>query len=183
MAAGALRVPWIRAIDSILLSHLYFGGWSALGVRAWMVHLFYAVILLAAIWLGLWAANRIVRPISRLIGAAERVSEGDLKAQVFVDKGDDELASLGHAFNRMTEQLDGQRGALIAANKQIGFFSDAYCVEWTYGKALLVRKQLAQVLADKIQQGQYTRDGALATAKAILFETPRSLMGMTPWNA
>jgi two-component system nitrogen regulation sensor histidine kinase NtrY len=77
------------------------------------------VVLLAAIWLGLWAANRIVRPISRLISAAERVSEGDLKAQVFVDKGDDELANLGHAFNRMTEQLDGQRGALIAANKQI----------------------------------------------------------------
>jgi two-component system nitrogen regulation sensor histidine kinase NtrY len=77
------------------------------------------VILLAAIWLGLWAANRIVRPISRLIAAAERVTEGDLKAQVMVDKGDDELASLGHAFNRMTGQLDAQREALIAANRQI----------------------------------------------------------------
>jgi two-component system nitrogen regulation sensor histidine kinase NtrY len=77
------------------------------------------VILLAAIWLGLWAANRIVRPISRLIGAAERVSEGDLKAQVSVDKDDDELANLSRAFNRMTQQLDGQRGALIAANRQI----------------------------------------------------------------
>ena len=76
-------------------------------------------ILLAAIWLGLWAADRIVRPISRLISAAERVSEGDLKAQVLVDRGDDELASLGHAFNRMTGQLDGQREALIAANRQI----------------------------------------------------------------
>ncbi len=32
------------------------------------------VILLAAIWSGLWAANRLVRPISGLIGAAERVS-------------------------------------------------------------------------------------------------------------
>lgn len=77
------------------------------------------VILLAAIWLGLWAANRIVRPISRLIGAAERVSEGDLKAQVSVEKDDDELANLSRAFNRMTQQLDGQRGALIAANRQI----------------------------------------------------------------
>ena len=36
------------------------------------------VVLLAAIWSGLWAANRLVRPISSLIGAAERVSEGDL---------------------------------------------------------------------------------------------------------
>ncbi len=40
------------------------------------------LILLAAIWLGLWAANSLVRPMSRLIGAAERVSHGDLKAQV-----------------------------------------------------------------------------------------------------
>ena len=40
------------------------------------------VVLLAAIWSGLWAANRLVRPISDLIDAAERVSEGDLTAQV-----------------------------------------------------------------------------------------------------
>jgi two-component system, NtrC family, nitrogen regulation sensor histidine kinase NtrY len=77
------------------------------------------VILLAAIWLGLWAANRIVRPISRLIGAAERVSEGDLKAQVAVERDDDEIGTLGLAFNRMTQQLDTQRSALVAANQQI----------------------------------------------------------------
>jgi two-component system nitrogen regulation sensor histidine kinase NtrY len=77
------------------------------------------VILLAAIWLGLWAANRIVRPISRLISAAERVSEGDLKAQVVIDRGDDEMGTLGRAFNRMTQQLDGQRSALVEANQQI----------------------------------------------------------------
>ncbi|GAA0578974.1 sensor histidine kinase NtrY-like [Rhizomicrobium electricum] len=77
------------------------------------------VMLLAAIWLGLGSANRIVRPISRLIGAAERISEGNLKVQVTVDKDDDELANLGHAFNRMTGQLDAQREALIAANRQI----------------------------------------------------------------
>jgi two-component system nitrogen regulation sensor histidine kinase NtrY len=77
------------------------------------------VILLAAIWLGLWAANRIVRPISRLIGAAERVSEGDLKAQVAVERDDDEIQTLGLAFNRMTLQLDSQRSALVAANQQI----------------------------------------------------------------
>ena len=43
------------------------------------------VVLLAAIWSGLWAANRLVRPISGLIDAAGRVSEGDLDAQVRVD--------------------------------------------------------------------------------------------------
>jgi two-component system nitrogen regulation sensor histidine kinase NtrY len=77
------------------------------------------VILLAAIWSGLWAANRLVRPISGLIGAAERVSEGDLTAQVKVDRDDDEIGVLGLAFNRMTGQLGAQRNDLIAANRQI----------------------------------------------------------------
>jgi len=77
------------------------------------------VILLAAIGLGLRAATRLVKPISRLIGAAERVSEGDLKAQVEVARDDDEIATLGLAFNRMTSQLDTQRSALVAANRQI----------------------------------------------------------------
>ncbi|HVW73354.1 MAG TPA: PAS domain-containing sensor histidine kinase [Rhizomicrobium sp.] len=75
------------------------------------------VVLLAAIWSGLWAANRLVRPISSLISAAERVSEGDLDAQVRVDRDDDELANLGTAFNRMTQQLSAQRSDLIAANR------------------------------------------------------------------
>ena len=48
----------------------------------------------------------------------------------------------------MAERLD-----MLPVNKQVGFFSDAYCVEWTYGKALLVRKQLARVLAEKVESG------------------------------
>jgi two-component system nitrogen regulation sensor histidine kinase NtrY len=77
------------------------------------------VVLLAAIWSGLWAANRLVRPISGLIGAAERVTEGDLSAQVSVERDDDEIGSLGLAFNRMTQQLAAQRGDLVSANRQI----------------------------------------------------------------
>jgi two-component system nitrogen regulation sensor histidine kinase NtrY len=75
------------------------------------------VVLLAAIWSGLWAANRLVRPISGLIDAAERVSAGDLDAQVRVEDSGDELGKLGMAFNRMTQQLSAQRADLIAANR------------------------------------------------------------------
>jgi two-component system nitrogen regulation sensor histidine kinase NtrY len=75
-------------------------------------------VLLAAVWLGVWAANRIVQPISRLIGAADRISEGDLAVRVDVSKGDDEVGSLARAFNRMTSQLESQRGELIEANRQ-----------------------------------------------------------------
>ncbi len=77
------------------------------------------MVLLAAIWLGLWAAKGLVNPISRLIGAAERVSEGDLRAQVDIADADDELGTLGRTFNRMTSQLQAQRNELIAASRQI----------------------------------------------------------------
>ena len=77
------------------------------------------LILLAAIWMGLWAANRLVRPISQLIGAAERVSAGDLRAQVQVERDDDEVGILGRAFNRMISQLQAQRSELIEASHQI----------------------------------------------------------------
>lgn len=83
-------------------------------------------------------------------------------------------------FPDIIRQVIAERLDMLPVNKQVGFFSDAYCVEWAYGKVLLVRKQLARVLADKIEQGQYTRDDALAIAKAILFETPQSLLGMVP---
>ncbi|HWD48512.1 MAG TPA: PAS domain-containing sensor histidine kinase [Rhizomicrobium sp.] len=77
------------------------------------------LIVMAAILLGLYAANRLVRPISQLIDASERVSAGDLRVQVPVDRDDDEVGILGRAFNRMTSQLQAQRNELVDASHQI----------------------------------------------------------------
>lgn len=75
----------------------------------------------------------------------------------------------------MEERLD-----MLPVNKQVGFFSDSYCVEWAYAKAVMVRRQLAQVLAQKILQGQYTRGEALVIARTIFYETPQTLLRMRP---
>lgn len=83
-------------------------------------------------------------------------------------------------FPDVIRQVFAERLDMVPANKQVGFFSDAYCVEWTYAKAMIVRKQMARVLADKIEQGQYTRDDALGTARAILYDSPQSLLGFVP---
>jgi two-component system nitrogen regulation sensor histidine kinase NtrY len=77
------------------------------------------LILLGAISLALWAANRIVMPIGRLAGAAERVSEGDLSVRVEVGKDDEDIGSLSETFNRMTSQLEAQRKELTDANRQL----------------------------------------------------------------
>ena len=77
------------------------------------------VFLLAAIWLGMWFADRLVEPIVNLVGAARRVSTGQLDAKVDVRKGAGDLANLGSTFNRMTEQLQTQRDELVATNHQL----------------------------------------------------------------
>ena len=81
-------------------------------------------------------------------------------------------------FPSSIRKIMNERFDMLAANKQIGFFSDAYCADWLYAKAVIVRKQLAEVLTGKIKQGQYTSGQALDTAKQILFDSPVSLAGM-----
>ena len=85
-----------------------------------MLYLGFALLVLsAAIWFGIWFADRLARPISRLAGAADRVAKGDLTARVQEEKGDDEIAVLSRAFNRMTGQVQRQRDALVDANVQL----------------------------------------------------------------
>jgi hypothetical protein len=69
----------------------------------------------------------------------------------------------------MEERLD-----MLPVNKQIGFFSDAYCAEWCYGKMILARKMMSQVFAQKVEQGQYSFDDAVSIARSMLFETPQA---------
>ncbi len=73
-------------------------------------------LLLAAIWIGLWFANRLVSPIRRLIGAAQEVSEGNFNVQVPADATEGDLRQLSSTFNNMTQELRTQRNELVDTN-------------------------------------------------------------------
>lgn len=77
------------------------------------------MLLLAAAWLGMTFANQMVRPLTDLISASERIRDGDLAARVDKDHGGDEIGLMGRAFNRMAEQLESQRSELIEANREL----------------------------------------------------------------
>ncbi|MFA5582197.1 MAG: PAS domain-containing sensor histidine kinase [Paracoccaceae bacterium] len=85
-----------------------------------LLYLGFAVLLiLAAIWLGLWFAERLARPVGRLTGAVQRVGAGDFDARVIEEQGDDEIAMLGRIFNQMTRQLKTQHETLVEHSEQI----------------------------------------------------------------
>lgn len=77
------------------------------------------IFMLAAVWFGLRFADRLVEPVVGLVDAARRVSRGDLNAKVRLDRAAGDLATLGQAFNQMTDQLQAQRDELVAANTQL----------------------------------------------------------------
>ncbi|WP_407674073.1 sensor histidine kinase NtrY-like [Paracoccus beibuensis] len=81
-----------------------------------LVYLGFALLLVsAAIWLALWFASRLSRPIGVLAQASEQVGRGNLDLQIPEPNTGDEIQTLGRAFNRMTRQLKTQREELIAS--------------------------------------------------------------------
>lgn len=50
---GVRHVQWGRAIDSILMSHVWFGGWSSLTVRSWMYHAVFIAVGIAIVGVAL----------------------------------------------------------------------------------------------------------------------------------
>jgi two-component system nitrogen regulation sensor histidine kinase NtrY len=77
------------------------------------------IIVLSAIWTGIAVADRLVRPIRQLIGAADEVATGNLDVSVPVRPTDGDVASLGDTFNKMLQQLKSQRDEILSAKDVI----------------------------------------------------------------
>ncbi|EPX86162.1 Signal transduction histidine kinase involved in nitrogen fixation and metabolism regulation [Rubellimicrobium thermophilum DSM 16684] len=80
---------------------------------------FSVILILAAVWLALWYAEGLSRPVGRLLVASERVGRGDLDVRVIEEEGDDEIAALARHFNDMTGKLKAQRDRLLDTAEQI----------------------------------------------------------------
>lgn len=80
--------------------------------------LLFVVLVLLAMGAGLVVARPVARKIAALGAAMRPVSAGDLSVRVDV-QGEDEVADLGRAFNRMLEELERSR-ARIEFLRRIG---------------------------------------------------------------
>ncbi|HEX2025911.1 MAG TPA: ATP-binding protein [Actinomycetota bacterium] len=90
-----------------------------------------------AFLLAMAAARRITRPLVTLTRAARRVQAGDLETRAPV-RGEDEVADLAVAFNRMTESVGSMTGALqTAADEQARLRSRLETVVDSMGDGLI----------------------------------------------
>ncbi|WP_329610490.1 sensor histidine kinase NtrY-like [Jiella pelagia] len=112
----ALREMEERSAEYSSLKDNRFGLQLAFGLLYLGITL---IVLLSAIWTGIGVADRLVRPIRLLIGAADEVSEGNLSISVPVRVSDGDVGSLSNTFNNMILQLRSQRAELVNAKDVI----------------------------------------------------------------
>nr|WP_253190512.1 ATP-binding protein [Sphingomonas sp. LM7] len=77
------------------------------------------LVIGVVVFIALAVADRLVRPVNELVGAARKVAAGDLNARVPERRTRDEIGVLSAAFNQMTSRLQEQTNALVTANAQI----------------------------------------------------------------
>lgn len=80
---------------------------------------FALIVLLSAIWTAIAVADRIVRPIRLLIGAADDVASGDLDVRVPVKASDGDVGNLSKTFNNMIEEVRVQRDEILSARDEM----------------------------------------------------------------
>ena len=71
------------------------------------------------------------------------------------------------------EKMIAERLDVLPMNRPIGFFSDAYTTEWSYGVLSMIKYALTKVLAQRIDEGLYDEDLAIEIARKWLYENPR----------
>ncbi|WP_457586230.1 ATP-binding protein [Ensifer canadensis] len=94
-----------RAFTQIAFGVLYIG--------------FALIVLLAAIWTAIAVADRIVRPIRQLIGAADSVAAGNLDVVVPVRAVDGDVGNLSRTFNKMVSEIRTQQEQILEAKDEV----------------------------------------------------------------
>ncbi|WP_104667218.1 sensor histidine kinase NtrY-like [Ensifer adhaerens] len=80
---------------------------------------FALIVLLAAIWTAIAVADRIVRPIRQLIGAADSVASGNLDVVVPVRAVDGDVGNLSRTFNKMVSEIRSQQEQILEAKDEV----------------------------------------------------------------
>ena len=80
---------------------------------------FSLVMILISVWIALWFAERLSKPVGRLADAAKKIGSGNFDIKVMEENTKDEIALLSKVFNRMTNRLKNQRNKLLKNNKTV----------------------------------------------------------------
>jgi two-component system nitrogen regulation sensor histidine kinase NtrY len=178
--ADAPAFSQVERAQAVLTDYDAFAARSRQLQLRFNIALFFGSLLLVgiAVWIALKVADWLVRPVNELVDAARRITAGDLSTRVSGPHARDEIGTLASAFNRMTQRLEAQTGALVAANGQLDnrrAFIEAILSGVTAGvlsvdQAGVVRLLNSSALAILVEKGDDPLGKPLSTLSAELAE-------------
>lgn len=118
-----------------------------------------SVIIIVAIWVGLYMARELTVPVERLVHGAQQVGAGNLDISIAAS-GDDEITVLVESFNKMTRDLRESRVHLMKGQREMAWREVARRIAHEIKNPLTPIKLSAQRLQRRM--GEYGgREGAL----------------------
>lgn len=108
----------IESLQKNLTMYRRLGIYTSLSQRGlWIFAALWTVVLgVISFALAVWVSRGIAGPVVELRSGMERVTEGDLDHRV-APRGTSEVRYLGSAFNRMVEEIQSSRLALLKAER------------------------------------------------------------------
>lgn len=165
----------IEALQKNLVMYKRLGVYTWLSERSlWVFAGIWSLVLGAvSFFLAALVARSIAKPIVALESGMERVSSGDLSYRV-APEGTREVRFLGNAFNRMVEEIQGSRRALLRAERLAAWREVARAVAHEIRNPLTPIQFALQRLQDEARRGQPRAEVVAESADSILREV-RSL--------
>jgi nitrogen fixation/metabolism regulation signal transduction histidine kinase len=153
------------------------GAYSRLGVMVdvqrpltWLLVAGLVLLLAAlAVLLAHALARPIVRPLSELLAAVDRVAGGELRVRV-APHGARELRALGAAFNAMTARLEEARVVLAEAEREAAWREVARKLAHEFKNILTPLQLSLQMIEAEIPDAAGAQPGARANLEAALGE-------------
>lgn len=118
--------------------------------RNWLSLLF-SIATVAVFSMGFGIAQRLIRPLNRLVQTSVAVAQGDLEQRTGIRR-DDEIGSLAHSFDVMTERLAERNRQLIEQASELkailNGIADGVIVLDTEGQIMTANPAAQRFLAD-----------------------------------
>lgn len=166
----------IEALQKNLTMYRRLGVYTWLSERSlWVFAGIWSVVLgLASFLLAALVSRSIARPIVALESGMERVSAGDLAHRV-TPEGTREVRYLGNAFNRMVEEIQSSRRALLRAERLAAWREVARAVAHEIRNPLTPIQFALQRLQDEARRPGSPRAEVVAESADAILREVRSL--------
>lgn len=145
----------------------------------------FLLVAFLALWVAIWLAKDLTRPIEQMTQAAQRIAAGDLSQQVVINR-QDELGILAASFNRLAATNQKRYQEIVASKAQFetviqNTVSGIFLLD-AKGTVFLSNPRAGQVLGFDPEEDVPDHFGRLTADPNLCLALNEAIMGQQPYK-